>query len=429
MLAAVGYAFYRRLVQKPARLERNREALLILSLIAAIMITDFLFDGFRFALVRGQATAASHTKRATPSSARGRARRSPARPACAHVGYHLSYWLQMATVFAFLVLLPVGEHFPYRHRVAGAVFCEGAARRTACPLSISTRRWKAPTAMTWQSACAPRRDLLWKDALDAFTCTECGRCKDACPTFLTGKPLALKWVFDSLKGHLLEQREPSSAATPIAAGARSCGHQRGHALGVHDLRVLRSRLSDRARASAQVLSPAPAAGDDGGHVPARAKGGVRRLRSAEQSMGSAGRHARRLGARARSAGCHDRRGSAEDSTGCSTSARRSRSIRAGRRLRALSSRVMRAARRPHRYPRRRRDLDRRMRAPRRQRDAVPVACEESGRDAEWSGRHPDRHLRSARVQHPDERVPGVRRPLRSNPSHAADRAADRARAG
>ena len=50
VLAAVGYALWRRLAQKPARLERNREALLILSLIAAIMVTDFLFDGFRFAL-------------------------------------------------------------------------------------------------------------------------------------------------------------------------------------------------------------------------------------------------------------------------------------------------------------------------------------------------------------------------------------------
>ena len=51
VLAAVGYAFYRRLVQKPARLERNREAVLILSLIIAIMMTDLLFDGFRFALL------------------------------------------------------------------------------------------------------------------------------------------------------------------------------------------------------------------------------------------------------------------------------------------------------------------------------------------------------------------------------------------
>ncbi len=50
VLAAVGYALWRRLAQKPARLERNREALVILSLIAAIMVTDFLFDGFRFAL-------------------------------------------------------------------------------------------------------------------------------------------------------------------------------------------------------------------------------------------------------------------------------------------------------------------------------------------------------------------------------------------
>ena len=39
------------------------------------------------------------------------------------------------------------------------------------------------------------------------SCTECGRCKDACPTFLTGKPLALKWVFDDLKHHLLAKRE------------------------------------------------------------------------------------------------------------------------------------------------------------------------------------------------------------------------------
>ena len=51
MLAAVGYAFYRRLVMQTGPAESNREGLLILSLIAAIMITDLLFDGFRFALL------------------------------------------------------------------------------------------------------------------------------------------------------------------------------------------------------------------------------------------------------------------------------------------------------------------------------------------------------------------------------------------
>ncbi len=58
-----------------------------------------------------------------------------------------------------------------------------------------------------QAGVRTARDLTWKDGLDAFTCTECGRCKDACPTHLTGKPLSLKAVNDSLKHHLVEQRE------------------------------------------------------------------------------------------------------------------------------------------------------------------------------------------------------------------------------
>jgi hypothetical protein len=48
---AVLYGFYRRFVLRPQRLEPNREALLVLGLILAIMVTDFAFDGFRFALL------------------------------------------------------------------------------------------------------------------------------------------------------------------------------------------------------------------------------------------------------------------------------------------------------------------------------------------------------------------------------------------
>jgi len=65
-----------------------------------------------------------------------------------------------------------------------------------------------------QAGVRTARDLVWKDGLDAFTCTECGRCKDACPTHLTGKPLSLKAVNDSLKQHLIEQREAIVAADP-----------------------------------------------------------------------------------------------------------------------------------------------------------------------------------------------------------------------
>jgi hypothetical protein len=45
-----------------ARLERNREALVILSLIAAIMVSDFLFDGFRFALKADDVAGIAHER-------------------------------------------------------------------------------------------------------------------------------------------------------------------------------------------------------------------------------------------------------------------------------------------------------------------------------------------------------------------------------
>jgi ferredoxin len=35
-------------------------------------------------------------------------------------------------------------------------------------------------------------DLSWKNLLDAYTCTECGRCTAQCPANLTGKLLLTK---------------------------------------------------------------------------------------------------------------------------------------------------------------------------------------------------------------------------------------------
>ena len=104
----------------------------------------------------------------------------------------------------------------------------------------------------------------------------------------------------------------ATAADGRAAAARRRRDRRGHAVGLHDLRLLRGRLPDRARAPAAVLPDAPAPGDDGRRVPARAEGGVRRLRVAEQPVGTAGRHARRLGARPRRAASSSGAGDVQD---------------------------------------------------------------------------------------------------------------------
>ena len=41
--------------------------------------------------------------------------------------------------------------------------------------------------------------LNWKQGLDLYTCTECGRCKEVCPTYTTDKPLNLHDFNDNLK--------------------------------------------------------------------------------------------------------------------------------------------------------------------------------------------------------------------------------------
>jgi Fe-S oxidoreductase len=46
-------------------------------------------------------------------------------------------------------------------------------------------------------------DLTWKQLLDTFTCTECGRCQDACPAWNTGKPLNPKLLVMGLRDRLL----------------------------------------------------------------------------------------------------------------------------------------------------------------------------------------------------------------------------------
>ena len=206
VLGAVGYALWRRLVQKPGRLERNREALLILFLIAAIMVTDLLFDGFRFALkVPGDPGIAHERSFAFAGDTIARMLSGWSSDQLI-AGYQGLYWAQMLTVLGFLVILPIGEHFHIVTALPALFFRRGGPANRVPAVDLEAIM-SGNDAGDMKIGVRTARDLTWKDGLDAFTCTECGRCKDACPTFLTGKPLALKWVYDSLKGHLLEQRE------------------------------------------------------------------------------------------------------------------------------------------------------------------------------------------------------------------------------
>jgi Fe-S oxidoreductase len=206
VLLAVGYAFYRRLVLKPPRLEPNREGLLVLALITVIMVTDFAFDAFRFAQYSDTVHAIAHERAHAPIGGWLSTLVEHWSPAALGIAAAIAYWAQMITVCAFLVLLPLGEHFHIVTALPALFFRRGRPANQVPTVDLSPLLDDSADASELKVGARTVADLVWKDAFDAFTCTECGRCKDACPTFLTGKPLSLKWVNDDLKHHLVEQR-------------------------------------------------------------------------------------------------------------------------------------------------------------------------------------------------------------------------------
>ena len=53
----------------------------------------------------------------------------------------------------------------------------------------------------------------WKDMLDLYTCTECGRCQTHCPAYNTGKPLSPKTLITDLRDLAYENLAGGYAAT------------------------------------------------------------------------------------------------------------------------------------------------------------------------------------------------------------------------
>jgi Fe-S oxidoreductase len=47
-------------------------------------------------------------------------------------------------------------------------------------------------------------DLTWKNLMDAYTCTECGRCTSSCPANLTGKKLSPRKIIMDTRDRLEE---------------------------------------------------------------------------------------------------------------------------------------------------------------------------------------------------------------------------------
>ena len=176
VLVAVLWAFERRFISRPARLTYNLDALVILGMIGGVVATELFAQVFEIARFGEQPGAFVSTILARPLGGSGGLSQVDL-----ETGFWVLWWAHMALVAAFLVYLPFSKHL---HIVTS--FFNIYFRKLAPRGELPAMDLEAEDATFGLRTLA---DLGWNDLLDGFTCTECGRCQQACPAWQTGKPL------------------------------------------------------------------------------------------------------------------------------------------------------------------------------------------------------------------------------------------------
>jgi len=111
------------------------------------------------------------------------------------------WWLHILGVLAFLNYLPYSKHLHIMLAFPNAYFSSlqpkgQMANMPAVQHEVQLMLQPELAANAPASDAVPKfgakdvSDLTWKNLLDAYSCTECGRCSAACPANLTGKLLS-----------------------------------------------------------------------------------------------------------------------------------------------------------------------------------------------------------------------------------------------
>ncbi|CAN5897216.1 (Fe-S)-binding protein [soil metagenome] len=109
------------------------------------------------------------------------------------------WWIHIIGIFAFLNYLPYSKHlhilFAFPNSYYGRLEVKGKMHNME---NVQNEvKYMMQPELTPSGDVAPMKfgakditDLSWKNLLDAYSCTECGRCSAACPANITGKLLS-----------------------------------------------------------------------------------------------------------------------------------------------------------------------------------------------------------------------------------------------
>ena len=126
-----------------------------------------------------------------------------------------AWWLHITGIFVFLNYLPYSKHlhiilsFPntYYARIAPQAKMQNmpeVQQEVLYAMQPETMPADAPPATHKRFGAKDVSDLSWKNLLDAYTCTECGRCTEACPANQTGKKLSPRKIMMDTRDRMEE---------------------------------------------------------------------------------------------------------------------------------------------------------------------------------------------------------------------------------
>jgi Fe-S oxidoreductase len=203
VIVGVAMAAFQRVVWRPARLTLNMDAWIILFLIFWLMVTDVMVNSFEIYLFESDNEEWSFLAYGVAQIWDGLSMSQGTAEAL-----HVVWWYQHLLDFLiFLCYLPYSKH-SHVLTIAPQVFTRRLEPTgVLSPIVDMEKRMEAGEAF----GAGKLTDFNWKQLLDSYSCTECGRCTAACPANLTGKLLSPKQVIVDIR-HLMEESIPSALA-------------------------------------------------------------------------------------------------------------------------------------------------------------------------------------------------------------------------
>lgn len=201
VLLGLGIAAFIRFVLKPKRFEGSSklEAGFILMLIFLIMLGMLSMNASKILFLEkiGEHDEARIMANSLPLSFLFSKIYQPlSSNALGHI-YNISWWGHIIVIFFFLVYLPRSKHL---HLLAAV---PNIFTRSFRPNSEIREIKDIENQETF--GVSKIEEFTWKQMLDTYACTECGRCQDQCPAYNTEKPLSPKILIHDLKVHLFEK--------------------------------------------------------------------------------------------------------------------------------------------------------------------------------------------------------------------------------